>query len=515
VGQGIMLFHRSRQISLRRTVLLLADVISIATAIILSSMIRLGPAHGWEYVIEHIPSLGGSCAILLVVFYAAGMYERATLTRKGPSYLLPLVAVLTGLVLIIVVFYARFQLHIGRGILTLAGLFIFFSVWLVRHGYHTAVNYGFLSRNTLIVGDGREADDAIHLIAGTHDSGLRVLGLVSCSRTAPGDFVAGVPVVGTIEKLRELADAFSTETIIVATSLSREHSVLRALRPLRCAGVEVMDYVALHEELAQEITLDHINDEWLMYAAMNSSVIHIRKVKRIMDFAVAIVGLALSSLICAAAALLVKVDSPGPVLYRQRRMGLDGRVYTLLKLRTMKQDAEAGSGAVWSERYDSRVTRVGRVLRKWRIDEIPQLVNVLRGEMSLVGPRPERPEFVETLAKAIPFYKERLLVPPGITGWAQVKFPYAASIDAARRKLQYDLYYIKHMSFFLDVLILLRTFKTIVVGLRHSAEEEEANERSADAVLTVISGKGTPPAPRDKVDDAKTKADDDKSARSA
>jgi lipopolysaccharide/colanic/teichoic acid biosynthesis glycosyltransferase len=170
-------------------------------------------------------------------------------------------------------------------------------------------------------------------------------------------------------------------------------------------------------------------------------------------------------------------------------MGLDGTVYTLFKFRTMRQDAESGSGAVWSQRYDSRVTRVGRLLRKWRIDEIPQLINVLRGEMSLVGPRPERPEFVETLAKAIPFYKERLLVPPGITGWAQVKYPYAASVDAARRKLQYDLYYIKHMSFFLDVLILLRTFKTIIVGLRHSEEEEEANERSAEAVLTVISGK--------------------------
>jgi exopolysaccharide biosynthesis polyprenyl glycosylphosphotransferase len=484
-----MFFHRARQISLRRTVLLAADIIAIAAAIVLSSIIRLGPQHGWAYVVEHIPSLAGSCMIFLVVFYASGMYERQALTRKGPSYLLPLVAVLISLVLIIVVFYARFQLHIGRGILTLAGLFVFLSAWIVRHIYHTAVHYGFLSRNTLIVGDSREADDVIRLIGRTHDSGLKVLGVVSCNRTAPGDFIAGVPVVGTIDKLRELTDAFSAETIIVATSLSREHNVLRALRPLRCAGIEVMDYVALHEELAQEITLDHINDEWLMYAAMNSSVIHIRKIKRIMDLVVAITGLVVSFPICLVTAILVRLDSSGPIFYRQRRMGLDGNVYTLFKFRTMKQDAEAGSGAVWSQRYDTRVTRVGRSLRKWRIDEIPQLINVMRGEMSLVGPRPERPEFVETLAKAIPFYKERLLVPPGITGWAQVKYPYAASIDAARRKLQYDLYYIKHMSFFLDVLILLRTFKTIVVGLRHSEAEEEANERSTDAVLTVISGK--------------------------
>jgi lipopolysaccharide/colanic/teichoic acid biosynthesis glycosyltransferase len=143
----------------------------------------------------------------------------------------------------------------------------------------------------------------------------------------------------------------------------------------------------------------------------------------------------------------------------------------------MRADAESVSGAVWAGKADSRVTRVGRYFRKWRIDEIPQLVNVLRGEMSLVGPRPERPEFIETLDHAIPFYKERLLVPPGVTGWAQVKYPYAASIEAARRKLQYDLYYIKHMSFFLDCLILLRTFKTIIVGLTHS-EEEAPDEKT-------------------------------------
>jgi exopolysaccharide biosynthesis polyprenyl glycosylphosphotransferase len=298
-----------------------------------------------------------------------------------------------------------------------------------------------------------------------------------------------MPIVGTLEQLKELVDAYSAETVVVATSLSREHTVLRVLRPIRCAGVEVMDYVALHEELAQEITLDHINDEWLMNAAMNSSVIHIRKIKRIMDFIVAVTGLLITVPISLITAALIKIDSHGSVFYKQRRSGLDGVEYTLLKFRTMKQDAEAGSGAVWSRKYDTRVTRVGRFLRKWRIDEIPQLVNVLRGEMSLVGPRPERPEFVETLSKALAFYKERLLVPPGVTGWAQVKYPYAASIEAARRKLQYDLYYIKHMSFFLDVLILLRTFKTIIIGLRHSEEEEEANENSSDAVLTVISSK--------------------------
>ena len=170
---------------------------------------------------------------------------------------------------------------------------------------------------------------------------------------------------------------------------------------------------------------------------------------------------------------------------------MDGEPYTLLKFRTMKQDAEAGSGAVWAGKIDHRVTRVGAFLRKWRVDEIPQLLNVLKGEMSLVGPRPERPEFVETLAENIPFYRERLMVPPGITGWAQVKYPYAASMDASRRKLQFDLYYIKHMRFLLDVQILLRTFRTILIGLRHSEQEDSSVATQERYELRVLEEPGT------------------------
>jgi exopolysaccharide biosynthesis polyprenyl glycosylphosphotransferase len=480
-----MLFHREHHLSLRRTVLLTGDIICISLSILLSAFMRLSPKLGLEYCAEHVPSLAGSCLIFLLVFYAIGMYERQTLTRKGATYLLPLVAVAIGLTIIVVTLYARSQINIGRGILLLAGLFVFLSTWAMRHLYRLAVGYGFLSRKTLIVGEGKEAEGVIHLVNQTPDAGFKVIGVVSSRRVPPSSFLAGVPVVGAIDKLRELADAFEIETIIVATSLAREQSLLRLLRPLRCTGTEVMDYVSLHEMLGQEIPLDHINDEWLMNAAMNGSVIHIRKIKRIMDLSVALVGLVVTLPISLLTALLVRVDSSGPVLYRQKRVGLDGRIYTLMKFRTMRHDAEAGSGAVWAGRLDDRVTRVGKFLRTWRIDEIPQLVNVLRGEMSLVGPRPERPEFVDTLASAIPFYRERLLVPPGVTGWAQVKYPYAASVEAARRKLQYDLYYIKHMSFFLDALILLRTFKTIAVGLRHS-ENEPGDTEGGGALLTVL-----------------------------
>lgn len=471
-----MVFYPGRRISIRRTALLSGDIVCIVGSIALSAILRLGPEQAMRFcLIDHWFALSGSILIFILVFYASGMYERQSLTRKDGSYFLPLVSVAIALVITIVIFYWR-QGGIGRGVLSLAGAFIFLTSWSMRHAYRMAVGRGLLSKKALIVGDGHELEDVVRLVTRTADPGIKLVGCATVRRLGAGSFIGGIPVVGTFDRLRECVDAFEIETIIVATSLAREPALLRLLRPLRWQGVEVMDYAALHEVLAQEIPIDHINDEWLMNAAMNSSVIHIRQIKRIMDLAAAITGLVLCAPLALVAAIAIKLDSPGPVLFRQKRSGREGRHYTLLKFRTMRQDAEAVSGAVWAGKSDCRVTRVGRWFRKWRIDEIPQLINVLRGEMSLVGPRPERPEFIETLDNAIPFYKERLLVPPGITGWAQVKYPYAASIEAARRKLQYDLYYVKHMSTFLDILILLRTFKTIIVGLAHSEEEEEPDE---------------------------------------
>ena len=479
-----MFFQRGFRISRRRVILFAGDAVFIVGSIILSSILRLNISQGWDYIVEHIPTLTCASLIFLLVFYAGGMYEQVAVRRKAASFLLPLVTVAVSLVIIILAFYARFQFHLGRGILLLAGAFIFCFAWLIRRLYRMAVGYGLFLKNAIIVGEGEDIVRVLQLLANADDKIVKVFGIVSCNETyAKAEFVEGVPVLGDLSNLKEFADVYSIETIIIATSVARENELLKILRPLRYSGTEIMDYVALYEELSQEIPLDHINDEWLMNAAMNSSVVHIRKVKRMMDLSVAIFGLLISLPITLITMLLIRLESRGPIFYKQVRTGLDGDRYTVYKFRTMRSNAEVSTGAVWSSQNDSRITKVGHVLRMWRIDEIPQLVNVLKGEMSLVGPRPERPEFVETLAKAIPFFKERLLVPPGITGWAQVKYPYAASIEAARRKLQYDLYYIKHMSFFLDMLILLRTFKTIIVGLKHHDELAGDEKKESEATM--------------------------------
>ena len=473
---------------MRSVVLFLGDVFCLVLSLCLAAILRLGSAEGGGYIHDNRFMLFVALLTYLLVFYIGGMYERQTMTRKRGVLLPTMLTTLIGLVLIIVMFYARFELIIGRGVLFLAAFFIFSSTWAMRQLYRATTGHSLFSKNALVVGEGKDAANIIRLIHQADDSGCRIFGVVTHSKGVPGELLEAVPIIGHISHLRDFVEHYKVETLIVATSLARENTLLKILRPLRYAGVEILDYASFYEQIAQEIPLDHIDDEWLMHAAMNSSRIHIRKLKRIMDLAVAVVGLVLSVPICLITAMCIKIDSPGPVLYKQRRAGLDGKAYTLLKFRTMRTDAETASGAVWAGKFDKRVTRVGRFLRKSRIDEIPQLLNVLRGEMSLVGPRPERPEFIEALAQTIPFYKERLLVPPGITGWAQINFPYAASIRAARRKVQYDLYYIKHMSLFLDVLILLRTFKTILVGLRHSEDDEteEDADSSHQSTLTVL-----------------------------
>jgi exopolysaccharide biosynthesis polyprenyl glycosylphosphotransferase len=483
-----MYFGYRNRISTRRVFLLTGDIIVVTASIVLSAMIRLGLDGSAEYIYHNIISLTGSCLIFLAVFYAGGMYDRHVVTRKSESFRLTLIVTVVSLAIIILIFYARFEWHIGRGILLLSGLFIFMGSWFLRRVFRFALGYGVFSKNCLLLAEQPEAERVLQLLKESPDAGYTLFGVVTAdaSMDPQRKFIQGIPVLGPVENLRDYVTAYDVESIIVATSRVHEPVILQILRPLRYSGVEIMDYIGLSEELAQQIPLDYIDDEWLMNAAMNSSRIHIRQIKRILDFTVAVTGIALLSPIWLASMVLIKLTSKGPVLYRQVRTGLDGIAYTLLKFRTMRTDAEAQSGPVWALARDTRITRVGLFLRKWRIDEIPQLVNVLRGEMSLVGPRPERPEFIETLEAAIPFYKERLLVPPGITGWAQVCYPYTSTIEGVRNKLQYDLFYIKNMSFFLDVIILLRTFKTIVVGLRYSDElrEQDEHEKAEQEILS-------------------------------
>jgi exopolysaccharide biosynthesis polyprenyl glycosylphosphotransferase len=466
----VVIFHRGGRVSRRHLFLTLGDWTAIVASQVGAVFIRLGADEGWAYLLRHWPTFLSAICIYVLVFYAGGMYEPPTRTRRIDFDFLPMVvtsiaAALTGLVL-----YTRPQMTLGRGIWGLSSVMILVLAYLLRHVFINMIGRGFFLRRAFVLCDHpHRAADLLRLLKENSMSPYHVLGMVLCGSLPARDYPADPPVRGEAKDLEALIAANDVSALLLSVSPVRSHELLPRLRPLRYVGVEIMDYVSLSEELAQEIPLAHINDEWLMTSALNSSILQVRKVKRVVDIAVSLLGLVPGIPLMALAALLIRATSPGPAIFRQKRVGLGGQVYTLYKLRTMRADAES-AGAVWSGERDPRVTGVGYFLRKWRIDELPQLFNILKGEMSLVGPRPERPEFTEKLASLIPFYNERLLVQPGLTGWAQIKFPYAASFESAARKLQYDLFYVKNMGFLMDAAILLKTFKTILMGLRHGEE---------------------------------------------
>jgi len=253
------------------------------------------------------------------------------------------------------------------------------------------------------------------------------------------------------------------DRIIVALEDRRGSMPTRELLNLRLRGVVVEDANVLMEHISGKLPLDGLNPSTLIFTDGFNIKAWRQPVRRLTSFAISLIGLLICLPLIPFLMLAVRLSSPGPVFFRQTRIGLRGRPFSIYKFRTMRQDAEE-DGPVWAIKNDPRVTPLGRFMRITRLDEIPQLWNVLRGEMAFVGPRPERPEFVEWLTKEIPFYELRHMVRPGITGWAQVRYQYGASLEETRRKLEYDLYYVKHMSLGLDLLIMFETIKIIVLG---------------------------------------------------
>jgi len=253
--------------------------------------------------------------------------------------------------------------------------------------------------------------------------------------------------------------------IMCSDNVDEVTKCLPVMRRLRFSGIEVMDRLSAIELFSGRVPLDMANDAWMMQATMAPSMASVRRIKRLFDIVITCLTLLVVVPASLIVGLLLKLSAPGsPMFYTQTRVGQFGRLFRMHKFRTMVVDAEKHVGPVWAQRNDPRVTRLGRVLRKFRLDEMPQIWNVLLGEMSLVGPRPERPEIVAELQKQIPNYRERENVPPGVTGWAQVRFPYVDTVEDVARKLEFDFYYIKNMSVRLDFQIILMTIRIVLLG---------------------------------------------------
>jgi sugar transferase (PEP-CTERM system associated) len=296
------------------------------------------------------------------------------------------------------------------------------------------------------------------------DLGVEIIGFVDADPSKVGTPILNPGVIGTIEDIPSIVRARSVDRVVVSLTDARGKLPMEKLLEMKLDGVTFDHLPSVYEEYTGKIAVENLRPSWLIFSAGFKKSQTLALSKRSLDIVISALGLLIGLPLMAVIALAVKLTSSGPVFYHQRRVGLRGHIFTVHKFRTMRADAEAKTGPVWASKTgDARVTAVGYWLRRTRLDELPQLWNVLIGEMSFVGPRPERPEFVSDLTRLIPYYGQRHIVRPGLTGWAQVCYTYGASTEDALQKLQYDLFYIKNLSIGLDLYIIFETIKTVVL----------------------------------------------------
>ncbi len=366
-------------------------------------------------------------------------------------------------VLLSIAYFLFPALIIGRGIFVSTMIVLTPTLLLWRIFFINMFLFRKDNNKLLIIGTGELAVEIGRKVVDKGYAGYKVAGFIDEDKGRVGQSLFNPKIIGTYDDISSIVEKEKTGKIIVAMQDMRGRLPMDQLLKLRLDGIDVEDGISFYEKISGKIHISHLKLGWLIF----SEGFRRRRIemgKRITDILLACVGLILASPVMLITALLIKLESSGPVFFRQDRVGEGEKVFTLLKFRSMEVGAEFETGPVWANVNDDRVTRIGNIIRKLRIDEIPQMINVLRGDMSFVGPRPERPHFIAMLEKEIPYYSLRHNVKPGITGWAQIKYPYGASVEDAMEKLQYDIYYIKNMSLLYDFTIVLETVKTVILG---------------------------------------------------
>ncbi|WP_417463518.1 TIGR03013 family XrtA/PEP-CTERM system glycosyltransferase [Kordiimonas sp.] len=444
--------------------LAVVDLIAILLCVVLAEYLRYA-AIGLEWSVglgleawfaKLLVPLAGSCALLGVGAYHADAIQDFRIF----SLRLAVSLVVTG-VFLSAVLYILPMLPLWRSILLLALLLSAFTIFAVHGLFQLFGRMDLIGQRVLILGAGEVARELQQYAERARESGLNIVEVIAL----PGQN----PVVETAIKLDDIntLDAYALsreiEMIIIAAEESDQRLPLEALIACKLAGVEIKDKLSFYEQVRGYVDVNSVKSEWIIFSDGFKGGTGIERIgKRLLDISVSLLLLIITLPLMLIAAILVKATSRGPIFYRQQRVGLNGEYFDLLKFRSMKVDAEAEGAPQWAQKNDPRVTLIGGFLRKSRIDELPQVINVLSGVMSFVGPRPERPYFVDQLVQEIPLYRERHCVKPGITGWAQIQYPYGASVADAKRKLEYDLYYIKNYSLFLDLLIILQTVRVVI-----------------------------------------------------
>ncbi len=436
-------------------------------------LLTAGIFFGYEFYVWRLKAEWIQFSWLQTCFVAApaflmaglvfGLYEQQTLLRRSRAVARSILTTLATLAITYLVIYFFMYSTQSRRVLFLAGAVYLLAGPSLRLLVCWCLNSS--NRRFLIVGTDRKSRLSPDGLGDGLSRRYKLVGYIATDPIEMGRPINNSRVIGTLDDIERICLEHDVHEVVVGPGPAKHpHTIDRSLACLKL-GCRVTNLSTFYEQVLSEVPLAHLEPQWFLFADLK----HYREaqliMKRLFDSTCAIIGLVLTLPFWPLVALLIKLDSHGPVFYSQRRVGLNGKVFKIFKFRTMVQDAEA-AGHSWAVRNDPRITRLGWYLRKSRIDELPQLWNILIGQMSVVGPRPERPEFVEELAGTIRFYNERHLIKPGLTGWAQINYPYGASVDDARRKLQLDLWYIKHMSLEQDLAILLRTIGTVCLGSR-------------------------------------------------
>jgi sugar transferase (PEP-CTERM system associated) len=448
----------------RSFVLLTGEACLLLTAVVAGTFMQLGPLA--------VPALSdgvGALRVILVVgvcqlcLHYADLYDLPRI-QNIREFVFRLVLAVGATAVILALLYAWFpRSMIGPGVFLIAAVLVISVLPSWRLAFAWLTSRVAPRKRLLIVGTNPAAVElARELIDRRHELGVEIAGFADSEADRPGRMVLG-RVVGQVENLPAMIRNTGADRVVVSLSDGRGRLPMDQLLDIRLnAGVRFDHLASVYEEYTGKIALETLRPSWFIFSSGFRKTRLLLLGKRALDLGLAVAGLFAAAPFLLVAAALVRLTSRGGALYRQDRVGLNGRIFTIYKLRTMCADAEARTGPIWSALNDPRVTTVGRVLRQTRIDELPQLWNVLRGDMSFVGPRPERPQFVEQLSATIPYFSQRHVLKPGITGWAQVRYAYAASVEDATEKLQYDLYYIKNVSLWLDLVILVETVKTVV-----------------------------------------------------
>ena len=403
------------------------------------------------------------CYLVVIIFttYLFDLYERQRfVNRKHLAYRVAAVAFFA-FFLLSAIFYLLPSLQFGRGLLLISFTLFFVAQisirLLIRHFSHSAQ----FATRVIIVGAGELAQRVADIVPEDNNVHSYVR-FVTCTEREP--VVSTDLIIGNITEIDDLVHDYRPQKIVVALNERRGNLPLREFMKSKLRGVEILEATTYFEQEKGCLLIENMQPSAFVYTQGFRMTPFMRSYKRIYDIVFSSIGLFLTAPLFPILAFLIKSDSPGPVFFKQLRVGENEIEYFVYKFRTMAEDAEKETGAVWAQQNDPRVTKIGQFMRKTRLDEIPQMYNVLKGDMSFIGPRPERMPFVERLKETIPFYSTRHFVKPGLTGWAQVCYPYGASDEDALEKMRYDLYYIKNYSIMLDFRIIIETIRVVLTG---------------------------------------------------